>query len=267
MLSNVLDLLLGFPGTVGVGQTLPLDEVSEMWIGHFLVGMVVALGNDTFDRLEALNEFGLSFLFDLKGFDVLAGSIGVGKERLFGVEDGLDVVVDALEARVRLQKVVGLVGVVKVRVTLPLDDEAHVLRWDVLAVVEVIFVSLVTEDALDDVVLVLDVWRLLSVPLGLGISLVLEGILITKVGVVVGVVGDALAVPAGDARRFEVGGRETGSSGALCFALALGLGRTKVLVLVVVVVGVVALLVIIIVAGLHGAAKRDSAAFDQMAAS
>ena len=122
-----------------------------MRVGDVLVGVVVALRDDAFDGLEALDEFGLPLPFDLERLDVLARGVWIGEERLLAVEDVFDVVVYALEAAVAFEKVVGLVRVVEVRVALPLYDEAKVLGGDVFGLVETVLVALVADDAFDDV--------------------------------------------------------------------------------------------------------------------
>lgn len=58
-----------------------------MRIWNVLVGFVVSLCNDTLDGLEALDQLGLSLLFDLQCLDVLARSIGIGEDVLFALKD------------------------------------------------------------------------------------------------------------------------------------------------------------------------------------
>ena len=109
-------LVLMLPGALVIVETRPFDEVLDASIDF-------ALADDTLDDFVRIEVLLFAFLVDLERLDVLAGDAwGIEPHLVHFV--GFDVVIDALETLVALQELVGLVGVVEMGKSFPLDVEA-----------------------------------------------------------------------------------------------------------------------------------------------
>ena len=123
---RVWQVLCALPRVLRVGQVVPLAKVLDPVRVVRLVGCAVALGEDALDDLERLLDLGDPLALDRKRLEVLSRGDSVVEDVVLALPDEFDVVVDPLEALepALLQEGVRLLGVVQVRVVLPLDVEA-----------------------------------------------------------------------------------------------------------------------------------------------